>query len=373
MDFEDFSTGEPGALPALILRQTEAVWESLQSAGDEFDAMSANGIRELHTDATGFAAGELTELDIASERGMYYAANWLGAVTNNVVRFRGEELGDHIIRPHCADYDRPGLKATIAPGVAEQADITVIGDGVDGTSNLNKKITIEVGGTLQDVSAPAGAIVSVAEGNNPAYNDFCSAGIAMLGSDPGRTYGVWAQKGQGAYQQPLEDLSTEVNLRQLRTPEDIPIGAGTMVYAEKYDMSTVADDDPLRDYFALGTELAELLELTGLVAVRSGSTAGDIVDIVQGKVPATIQATRKGNQELPAMNLIVNEAGGANYAIIKGKGGEYELYSYGDEKFFEYAQNEHLPIISAASPAVAQEIVTRLNQARLALEMSATN
>jgi len=109
------------------------------------------------------------------------------------------------------------------------------------------------------------------------------------------------------------------------------------------------------------------LRASGLRTERSGSTAADMYDVATGKIAAAVAATRKGNLEEVAEHLAVTEAGGVVYTIVSGPNASgrviWRLHSLHDKRFLTYGQDEHILTVSAASEAVAQSIVARLNTA----------
>lgn len=85
------------------------------------------------------------------------------------------------------------------------------------------------------------------------------------------------------------------------------------------------------------------------------SSGSHYLDLATGKVDAVLECTRKGNLEIAVAYPIIKNAGGT-VVDINGE-------DIGNKEYNEWGQgaNEHLPIISASSQALANEVIEFLN------------
>lgn len=197
-------------------------------------------------------------------------------------------------------------------------------DGLDGTAVYKKERGVGRYGTM----------LGIYGSTNPKYDDYLFGGIMEHASH--RLY--FASKGKGCWQQenglPPQILRC-TDLRQLdsrtcRFHIDIPfdrIFGGDM-------MKKIV---PKVQHFPI-----TVLE----------SSAINYADLVEGKVEAVIEGTRKRNLEIAVAYPLVKEAGG----VMVTSDGE----SLGNKFYLDYGQKEHLPVISVCTLSLAQELISFL-------------
>lgn len=230
------------------------------------------------------------------------------------------------------------------PNTSQEALRTAIIDGIDGSSVMVKN--------WQD--GDYGAIFTLAESGNPAYGDWLATGITHFTS--GKIYS--ATQGQTGVL--TRDANNQEPDKLLFTDQAATLTPQSVIHAE---IAEVSPDNPLHEYFKLGSELGNTLKDAGYNTSRSASTAGNIIGIIEGTVAADLAATRKGNLELIAERALVQAAGGVMYALERDDQGMWVFVDLGAEQFFAYGQKEHIPVLAAANQAIADEILAVLNRA----------
>lgn len=201
-------------------------------------------------------------------------------------------------------------------------------DGLDGSENYLKPNTWSYG-----------TMFAIANGDNPRYQDFEVASIGF----PEEEWVLIAAKGSGVC---IYDYRNNT-LNKLK-----PFGL------IKYDEKKILSDNHFN-------EAKEMLGDMQSVWPRTGSNAASILTITIGGQIDDLQypemnkswqgladVTRKGNLEQPAIYLILKELGG----VMVDKNGK----DIGKNHFKDWGQKEKTPIISAKSPEIANEILSRL-------------
>ncbi len=267
---------------------------------------------------------EAMEADRASERSMM----WSVEVSGLDAKWVSEEYGERVF----------GRSAT----EGAEPQITVIADGIDGSSNAASDW---LGGNY-------GSIMSIAEGSDPAYYDTLAAGITMF------TEGKMLHAMRGG-QTTVRDL-VNGGETPVQTSQETALTNESVIYIE--DME-VPEDHPLNAYFALGRQMGERLRKGDpqIKVGRTGSTAGNIFNVATGRAVADIAATRKGNLELIAEKLLVENAGGVMYALGQDTEGKWRFVGISREKFASWGQDQHIPIMAAANQEIADALLARLN------------
>jgi fructose-1,6-bisphosphatase/inositol monophosphatase family enzyme len=95
-----------------------------------------------------------------------------------------------------------------------------------------------------------------------------------------------------------------------------------------------------------------LSKLKGYAFVHSNSSAVHYVDLAQGKADLVLECTRKGNLEIAVAYGLVNEAGGVVVTI--------DGVSIGKRKYLVLGQDKYIPIISASTTELAEELIRRI-------------
>ncbi len=306
--------------PSELLRQTTlAIGGGLSAAYAAWHSLSPQeGLSKAHANRFEETA---RHADIESERAMMRA---LSSLPSNIRwHWISEELGEHWSTP-----------ATIA-------DITLVADGIDGTSNAVKDWG----------KGRYGAMIGAAAGSNPTYGDYLTGGIALF------TEGVYVQgiKGQGAC---IVNVTSNEKMR-IHTSKETELRNDSLGFAE--ENLNVKPTDPLYDFFMRTSALAAKLQQGGLYRAHpSGSTAANAYEVAIGRALFDVSATRKGNLEQLAIKALVEEAGGVMYALEPDSQGQLSFVSLDDKEFLTYGQDEHIPLVTAANQAIADQLLDRL-------------
>lgn len=266
--------------------------------GKSKDVINQFGEQALRADL----AAEKTVIENLSE---YFIKN------GGVIEINGEETGTSIL----------GNKGNRHFGVL---------DGLDGSSNY-----------LNPSEWSYGTMLAIAKGESPKYKDFEVAGIGL----PQENWVLMAIKGSGVL---IYDIDNQT-YRKIKPFE-----------VETYDESKILSDN----YFP---EAKKMLGKMDEIWLRTGSTAASIVAMTIGdeiidpkykkmnqKWQGLADVTRKGNLEQPALYLILSELGG----VMVDKNGK----DIGDNSFKDWGQREKVPLISAKSKEIAENILSRLTR-----------
>jgi len=89
-----------------------------------------------------------------------------------------------------------------------------------------------------------------------------------------------------------------------------------------------------------------------LMNVRSSAVG--YADLANGKTDLVLECTRKNNLEIAVAYGLVNEAGGVMITMDK--------LSVKNKKYLELGQKEHIPIVSASTIELANELVKEIKQ-----------
>jgi fructose-1,6-bisphosphatase/inositol monophosphatase family enzyme len=203
-------------------------------------------------------------------------------------------------------------------------------DGLDGSSNY-----------LHPNTWSYGTMFSIAKGSNPTYADFEVAGIGF----PEENKILLGVKGDGVYVYDIES-KMHTKLKPFSPSE--------------FEESKILSDN----YFS---EAKKMLGQLQDKWPRTGSTAASLAALAIGdqvknsEFPemnkhwqGLVEVTRKGNLEQPALYIILSELGG----VMVDKNGK----DIGSNLFKEWGQDEKVPVISAQSQRIADNIISRLTK-----------
>lgn len=84
-----------------------------------------------------------------------------------------------------------------------------------------------------------------------------------------------------------------------------------------------------------------------------GSSAIYYADLAAGRADVVLECTRKNNLEIAAAYPIIKQAGG----VMIGPDGK----DIGEKYYLEFGQNEHIPVITAANPQLASEVLSLIS------------
>ena len=178
-----------------------------------------------------------------------------------------------------------------------------------------------------------GAMVSVSQHADPAYDDYIAAGVMIHSPVPQL---VLAIKNQGVFTVDLDTLER----RQMQRDNDKQFSEATAIDLDR-------NWPPYR----------QVLEENGQDFPNMGcaffSAAARVALFVEGKVDLALEWTRKGNLEHPVMYALVKELGG----VMTDSNGQ----SIGGEHFRTFRQDTHVPLVIAPNQEMANAASSRFN------------
>lgn len=206
--------------------------------------------------------------------------------------------------------------------ISENPQFLAVLDGLDGTS-----VYKEARG-----KGRYGTMFGIFSNLDPTYEDYIFSGVMEHSSK--KLY--YATKNKGGFlvkngKQSSLKCSSVLKLEDSR------------IYADEYF------DGNRNVTFIYDTYLSKLKEYTFL---HSNSSAIHYVDLAQGRADLVLECTRKGNLEIAVAFGLVNEAGG----VIVTKDG----MSIGKKKYLVLGQDKYIPIISASTMELAQELIRKI-------------
>lgn len=208
--------------------------------------------------------------------------------------------------------------------LASNAQYLAIIDGLDGSGMFKK-------GRGKNRYATMLGIFSSAD---PTYNDYLVSGIYEHSTK--RLY--LAVKGEGAFV-----IEKGVRTR-LKTSGKTTLGADMNIYVDEYfDINRQMYSEPL----------AEFEPNTGSFYAGT-SAAVHFVDVASGAADLNLRCSCKMNLEPAIAYAFMAETGG----VIVDKEGN----SVGDKKYFEFGQNSQIPIITAATKELAEDLIDFLHR-----------
>ena len=212
-----------------------------------------------------------------------------------------------------------------------QVDITAnpcylgILDGLDG-SNVYKK---------SQGRGRYATMFGIFDALDPRYEDYLVSGIMELQAK--RLY--MAQKTDGAYV--IEDSKK----MPIHVSGTISLGPDTRIYIDEYwDINKRIFSEALHNFKPADRNFS------------SGSSAIHYADVAVGAADLALECTRKNNLEIAIAYGLIKEAGGVMIDLT----GE----PIGDKKYLTFGQKEHLPIVTAATRALADAVLKRVRPHR---------
>lgn len=203
--------------------------------------------------------------------------------------------------------------------LSEHPEYTAIIDGLDGTKTYRE----------QRGTGRYGTMLGLYEGGTPRYADYLFGGVAEHGLD--RL--IFATRGGGAFIRHKE--------------QDTPARTSGV---QTIDGRTSFGVD---EYFKFNRELY-LPVLGHQRQIRNFSAESRYVDVATGQADLALECSRKGNLEIASSYGIIREAGGA---IVDGNGQDI-----GPQRYETFGQDAQVPIITAATPELAAQMVELLRQ-----------
>ncbi|MDP2749730.1 MAG: inositol monophosphatase family protein [Nanoarchaeota archaeon] len=179
-----------------------------------------------------------------------------------------------------------------------------------------------------------GTMLGVFAGANPSYDDYLFSGIIEHSTK--KLY--FAIRGMGSYV-----MENEKSVRIACSGQHVLDKNNTLIYAdEMYDRAfgvTIIKDtflSKLREFHFLNHPASEV----------------HYVDLAFGDADLVLDCTRKNNLEIAAAYGLVREAGGV-MMTLDGK-------SIGLKKYLEFGQKENIPVVSAATEALANALIRQI-------------
>lgn len=199
-------------------------------------------------------------------------------------------------------------------------------DGLDGTAVYKR----------DRIHGRYGTMVGIFDGTDPTYDAYIASGVVEHATK--RLFA--ASRGNGAW------LVAGGERAPLHTSGRTTLGKETRINIDGYfpiNQRTFAE--PLRPFSpVVGTP------------EHPDASCRYYIDVAAGIDDLTLECTRKGNLEIAAAYGLIREAGGA---IV-----DMEGESIGSRKYLEYGQAEQFPIITAATPELARELIEHLREHR---------
>lgn len=202
--------------------------------------------------------------------------------------------------------------------IGESSQYLGVLDGIDGSS-LYKKARSE---------GRYGTMFSIFKGTDPTYDDYLVCGIMQHST--GRMY--VGEKGEGAY-------SIENGAKQaIHTSTAKSLAEVALLYIdESFEYNRRTFSTPLSKF----------------QPKYEGASSLYYAALAEGSADAVLECTRKGNLEIAVEYGLTREAGGAVIDLNGRDIGEY--------KYREFGQDSHKGVISAASNALARNILQKIN------------
>lgn len=169
-----------------------------------------------------------------------------------------------------------------------------------------------------------GTMLAILANTDPTYNEYLFNGI--MEHCGARLF--WARKGGGAF---VTAGNTDMALRnsgRMRLDKN-----ARLMIDEYWDFNKNTFTERLVDF-----------RTENLV-----STAAHHMQVLEGKADAVLECTRKGNLELAVAYGLHSESTGCMV--------DFEGSDIGSQRYHVFGQEKHIPIISAASPELAEDII----------------
>ena len=204
--------------------------------------------------------------------------------------------------------------------ISEHPEYLGMLDGLDGTNRYIAGRGVERYGTM------FGMFRTLA----PRFDDYQISGI--MEHPTGRLYvaergnGAWVLEGDSRTQL---RVSPAASLREARIYVDTYWEVNRRAFSDRLAGHNVEDPRSFATYFS---------------------------DLISGKADLVCACTRKGNLEPAIGYAFVKEAGGTMLTL--------EGEAWGDKRYLEFGQEEQIPFIAAASPALAEELLRAIGPPR---------
>jgi len=301
--------GESNQSPELDRQAAEAVYAGLLNAFAVHESLGSEGVNSKQQNQFGETA---LVADVKAEEAVLAALYSVNAR----IEVLSEEHGTVVVN----EDNTSGVKLL---GVL---------DGLDGSSVYQKERGTGRYGTMFALFA----------NDDPRYSEYLAAGIM----EHSTRRLLLALKGQ-----PLQIIDVNSGVSHVSsTRSAVELSAETVAYV---DNGKVEPDNKLYEYFEQnGSVFAEPLRRMGVNTLRTGSSAAYYTAVASGEADIVGESTRKGNLEFATAYAVVTSAGGAMRTL--------DGHDLGQQKFREFGQTEHVPILTAANTALADSLMAIL-------------
>jgi len=193
-------------------------------------------------------------------------------------------------------------------------------DGLDGSSVYKKSRG----------KGRYGTMFGIFSNLNPSYSDYIFSG-AMEHSTNRLFYST---KGKGNFIITNNDKSKQIHCSNVSKLNEVK-----KIYIDEYfDINKKTFSSKLQDFNPL----------------YLGSSCVYYIDLASGEADLVLECTRKGNLEIAVAYGLETESG-AVMVDLDGK-------SLGDKKYFEFGQDKNIPVISASTKKLAQELINFISK-----------
>ncbi len=208
--------------------------------------------------------------------------------------------------------------------LAEDPEYLAVLDGIDGSAEYVSGVGARRYGTLLGIFA----------GTDPTYDDYIACGFMEHSTK--RIY--FAVKGEGAF------LVDPVRTAGIRTSGKTELDMDANIYVDEcYEHNRMTFSEPLAQF------------LPNRKAFYGGiSAAVHFADVASGKADLNLRCSGKNNLEPAVCYGLITEAGGV---MVDAEGN-----SLGSKKYLTFGQNEQIPIITAATPELASNLIVFLKK-----------
>ncbi|MCX6785483.1 MAG: NUDIX domain-containing protein [Candidatus Komeilibacteria bacterium] len=202
--------------------------------------------------------------------------------------------------------------------IGENPKYLAVLDGLDGTAAY-------IAEKPQD--SRFGTMLGIFKGDDPTYDDYLFGGV--MEQSEGKLY--FAEKGSGSF------VKAGSQTERIQSDHKQDLNAGEIIYVD--------------ENFTINRQTFSE-RLGGFKITSPESSAVCYTDVAEGKVPLTLECTRKNNLEIAAAFALLKEAGG-DIVDLQGN-------SLGKQKYLAFGQKDNLPVMAAANGKVLKKLLDLL-------------
>lgn len=174
-----------------------------------------------------------------------------------------------------------------------------------------------------------GTMFGIFSNLNPRYDDYLFSGIMEHSTE--RLF--FASKGKGSF------IILNGKIKLIHCSDNLKLNKKTRIYIDEYfNINKKTFSKKLQEFNTL----------------YLGSSAVYYADLASGNADLVLECTRKGNLEIAVAYGLETEAGGTMVTL--------DRISLGEKRYLEFGQERHIPIISASTKQLAEELIQHLNK-----------